>query len=117
MQILSISIHSLSLFKFSLYIQKDNEGKYLIFASTDKKGSIGKLHRTLDEVKDQIELISGNKPIEYKKDFMKNKFESDGNLSLGKILNIPLCIIIVKYVSQKNNYYPQVFLHECFYEY
>ena len=39
----------------------------------------------MDEVKDQIELISGNKPIEYKKDFMNIKFKSDDNLPLGKI--------------------------------
>ena len=48
-----------------------------------------------------IELVSGNRPIEYKKDFMKIKFESDDNLLLGKILNIPVCIIIVKSVFQK----------------
>ena len=37
-------------------------------------------------------------------------------LSSGKILNIPVCVILVRFVFQKN-YYPQVFLHECFYEY
>ena len=46
------------------------------------------------------------------------KFESDDDLPLGEILNIPLCVIIVRSVFQENNkYYPQVFLHECFYEY
>ena len=49
---------------------------------------------------------------------MKIKFKSDNDLPLGKILNIPVCIIIVTSVFQeKNNCYPQVFLHECFYEY
>ena len=34
------------------------------------------------------------------------------------MLNIPLCVIIVKFVSQENDkYYPQVHLHECFYGY
>ena len=48
---------------------------------------------------------------------MKIKFESDDNLLLGKILNILLCIVIVKSVFQENNnYYPQVFSHQCFYE-
>ena len=57
-------------------------------------------------------------PIKYEKDFMKIKFESDDNLPLGKILNIALCVIIVRSAFQENNkYYPQVFLHECFYEY
>ena len=49
---------------------------------------------------------------------MKIKFESDDDLPLSIILNIPVCVIIVRSVSQENNnYYPKVFLHECFYEY
>ena len=49
---------------------------------------------------------------------MKIRFESDDNLPLGKILNIPVCVIIIRSVFQENNkYYPEVFLHECFYEY
>ena len=72
------------------------------FASTDKNKEASENYTELwDEIKDQIELISGNRPIEYKKDFMKIKFESDDNLFLGKILNIPVCIIIVKSVFQK----------------
>ena len=39
-------------------------------------------------------------------------------LPLGKILNIHVCIIIVRSVFEENGkYYPQVLLHECFYEY
>ena len=49
---------------------------------------------------------------------MKIRFESDDNLPLGKILNIPMCIIVARSVFKENdNYYPQIFLHECFYEY
>ena len=51
---------------------------------------------------------------------MKIKFKSDDDLPLGKILNIfvCMCIIIVKSVFQKSsNYYQQVSLHECFYDY
>ena len=45
-------------------------------------------------------------------------FEPDDDLPLGNILNIPVCVIIVRSVFQESNkYYPQVFLHECFYEY
>ena len=101
------------------YIAENNEDKYLISASTDKiKKALENYTEYWDEIKNQIELISGNKPIEYKKDFMKIKFESDDDLPLGKILNIPVCAIIVNSVFQEsNNYYPQVFLHEYFYEY
>ena len=55
---------------------------------------------------------------------MKIKFESDDDLSLGKILNIPMCIITVfkdlffirSVFQESNNYYSLVYLHECFYE-
>ena len=48
---------------------------------------------------------------------MKARFELNDNLPLGKILNIPVCIIILKSVFQKdNNYYPQVLLYECLYK-
>ena len=71
-----------------------------------------------DEIKEQIELISDNKVIKYSKDFMKIKFESDDDLPLGKTINIPLCVIIVKGVFEEDSkYYPQVLLRECFYEY
>ena len=88
----------------------------MIFASTDKnKEALENYAELWDGIKDQIESISGNKPIEYKKDFMKIKSESDDDLPSGKILNIPLCVIIVRSVFQENNnYYPQVFLMGVF---
>ena len=100
------------------YIEETNEDKYLIFASTDKnKEVLENISEFWDETKDQIETISGNKPIEYKKDFLKIRFESDDNLPSGKILNIPVCIIVARFVFQENNnYYPQACLHECLYE-
>ena len=93
------------------YIEENNEDKYLIFALTDKnKETLENYTELWDEIKDQIELISGNKPIEYKKNFMKIRFESDDDLPLGKILNVPVCVIIVRSVFQeKNKYYSQVF--------
>ena len=48
---------------------------------------------------------------------MKVKFESDDDFPLGKILNIPVSIIIVKGVLEEDSkYYPQVLSHDCFYE-
>ena len=68
----------------------------MIFAdliSTDKnKEALENYTELWDEVKDQIELISSNKTIKYKKDFIKIKFELDDDLPLGKILNIPVCM-------------------------
>ena len=101
-----------------VYTEENNENKYLVFSSTDEnKEALENYTELWDESKDQIELISVNKPIEYKKDFMIIRFESDDNLPLGKLLNISVCIIVARSVFQgNNNYYPQAFLHECFHE-
>ena len=49
---------------------------------------------------------------------MKITFESDYGLPLGKILNIPMCVIIAKSVFEKNDkYYPQVYSKNCFFKY
>ena len=91
----------------------------MILASTDKnKETLENYTELWDEIKDQIKTIRDDKPVEYKKDFMKIKFESDDDLPLGKILNIPVFIITVRSVFQENNnYYPQVYLYECLHEY
>ena len=47
---------------------------------------------------------------------MKIRFESDYGLPLGKILNIPVCVIIAKSVFEENGkYYPQIYLKHCFF--
>ena len=91
----------------------------MIFASTDKNGkTLENCTEPLNEIKEQIELITGNKVIKYEKDFMKIRFESNDDLPLGKILNVPVCIIIVRSVSEEDGKYDlQVLLHECLYEY
>ena len=91
----------------------------MVFALTDKnKDALENYTDLWDEIKDQIELISCNKPIDYKRYFIKIRFKPDNDLPLGKILNIPVCVILVRYDFQENSkYYPQVFLYECFYKY
>ena len=112
----------LTVFRYIYRIQStedDSETKHLIFASTDKnKEALENYTELWGETKDQIKTISGDNLIEYGKDFIRARFESNDDLPLGKILNIPVCIIVVKSVFQRdNNYYPQVLLYECLYEY
>ena len=48
---------------------------------------------------------------------MKFSFESDDDLPLGKLLNIPNMIIVAASVFEKDGkYYLQIYLHECLYE-
>ena len=99
--------------------EDDSEIKYLVFPFTDKnRVALENYTELWDEFKDQIKTISGDNPIEYGKDLIKARFESNDDLPLGKILNIPVCIIVVKSVFQRdNNYRPQVLLYECLYQY
>ena len=72
-------------------IEESNGDKYLIFVSIDKTKKVLKRYtKFYNEIKSQIETINGGEPIEYEKDFMKIRFESDDNLHLGKILSIPV---------------------------
>ena len=87
-------------------IEKSGENKCLIFASADKNEMVLRDYTEIwDEIKEHIELISGNKVIKYSKDFMKIKFESDDDLPFSKILNIPACVIIISSVFKKDGKY------------
>ena len=71
-----------------------------------------------DEIKEQIELITGDKVTKYSKDFMKIRFKTTDGLPLNKIINILACVVTVNSIFKEDNeYHPQVLLHDCFYEY
>ena len=77
------------------YIEESNRIKYFVFGSTDKSKEALKSYKKLwEETKKQIEVINADDPIEYRKDFMKIKFESDDDLPLGKAFNILDMIIL-----------------------
>ena len=49
---------------------------------------------------------------------MRVKFKSNDDLSLDKILSFSNMIIVVGSVIKKDKkYYPQVYLHECLYQF
>ena len=69
-----------------------------------------------DEIKEQIELISGEKVSKYSKYFIKIEFKTNDDLPLNKIINIPVCVVIVSSIFKEDNEYdPQVLLHDCFF--
>ena len=54
---------------------------------------------------------------DYDEKYMKNKFNSDDNVSLNKIIEICIMAVVVRVVFLKNNkYYQQVFLDEFLYK-
>ena len=83
-------------------IKESNRDKYLIFVSTNQnKKVLEKYTKRWNEIKIQIETINGGKLIKFKEHFMKIRFESDNDLPLGKILNIPSLIIIARSVFKE----------------
>ena len=99
------------------YTEEKNRNKFLTFASTDKNKKVSIKYT---EFWDKFKYLTGNiedKTSEYRKDFMKIKFNSDDNLPWNKILQLHMLAVIVRYVFQEDNkYYPQFFLDECLYE-
>ena len=72
------------------------------FALTDKNRKTSENYKELwNEIKEEIRTIRGVEPFEYEKDVMKIRFESDYGLLLGKILNIPVCVITSRSVFEK----------------
>ena len=100
------------------HIKENNGIKYLEFTPTEKnKEAIKDSEKLWEETKKQIEVINDDEPIKYRKDFMKIRFQSDGNLPLGKTFSISDMIIAAAFVFEKNGkFYPQMFLHECVYK-
>ena len=48
---------------------------------------------------------------------MKNKFDSDHNLPLNKVLKFHVLTIIIRNVFEKDGkYYPYIFLDDCLYD-
>ena len=86
------------------YIEKSGENRYLIFASTEKNKLMLENYTELwDEIKEQIELITGDKVTKYSKDFMKIRFTTHDDLPLYKIINIPVCVVIVSSIFKEDN--------------
>ena len=81
------------------YFEKYGENKYFVFALTDKNREALENYTELwNEIKNEIETIRVIEPNKYEKDLLKIRFESGNNLPLDRILNIPVCVIIVKSV-------------------
>ena len=65
----------------------------------------------------KIETINGSDNIEYGKDLKKNRFESNDDLPLNKLIKLRLLTIIIRSLfSEDGKFYPQLFLNYALYE-
>ena len=91
------------------HIDENNGIKYLVFTPTEKN------KEELTNYK-KLKIMNDDEPIENKQNFMRIRFESDGDLPLSKTFNILEMIIAVVSVLEKKGKYPQTVLHECAYK-
>ena len=90
----------------------------MTFALTKNNKKVLETYRKLwNEIKIQIETTDGGESIKYKKDFIEIRFDSNNDLTIDKILSIPILSIVFKFVFQnENKYYPQIQIYECEYD-
>ena len=99
------------------YIEEKVVNKYLIFHSTDEnKELLKKCNDVWNGIRDKIKEISSNE-CDYKKDYMKIKFNSDDNLLLNKPLKFRNMAITTRSVFEEDGkLFLQVFLDDILYE-
>ena len=71
----------------------------------------------LSGINSDIEKINYNKSVEYQKDYMKIKVDSDDKLPLNKQSKFVSVTIVIRFLFEDDGkYYPQAFLYDCLYE-
>ena len=49
---------------------------------------------------------------------MKIKFKTNDDFPLNKIINIPVCVVVLSSILKKDGKYnSQILLHDCFFDY
>ena len=99
------------------YIEQKGVNKYLVFDSTDgNKELLKKYNDVFNGIRDKIKKISSGE-FDYKKDYMKIKFNSDDNLPLNKPLKFHNMTITIRSAFEEDGkLYPQIFLDDTLHE-
>ena len=95
------------------YIEEKGVNTYLVFNSTDENKELPKKYSDVfNAILNKIKKINGDK-YDYEKDYMKIKFNSDGDSSLNKQLKFHNMVITIRSVFEEvGKLYPQVFLDD-----
>ena len=99
------------------YFEEINGNKYLRLGPTNEsKEKIKKYEDLWIKVRDLIRSITKNSD-DYDEKYIKIKFDSDDELPLNKMIEIPTIAIVIRASFVENSKdYPQVFLDECLYK-
>ena len=83
--------------------EEKNENKCLVVNDVGKNKEVSKKYKEVWEgVKKKIETINGGEKVEYGKDFLKNRFESNDDLPLNKPIKLGLLTIIIRSVFNED---------------
>ena len=93
--------------------KSDNVWYLIIFGDADVLRKFANIWKS---IRAKIEENTGG-IVQYDKDYMKIKFESNDNLPIDNTVNIHQSIIIIRSVFAQNSiFYPQLFLDDALYE-
>ena len=90
-------------------LRKNNGNKNLVLDDVDEnKEVLRKYEEVWEGIKKEIEIINRGDKIEYGKNFLKIRFESNDDLPLNKPIKLRLLpIIITSVFSEGSKFYPQ----------
>ena len=89
----------------------------IFYFTHENKELLKKYTDVWEGIKNEIKTINGGKENDYKKNYMKMKFNWDDDLLLNKLLKFHSMIIIIRSVFEENGkLYPQLFLDDILYE-
>ena len=84
----SVNLIYLTIKELGGFIDEKNGNKYLNITLTDSNNDVLITYAEVwSGIKDQIKKINNDSVVQYDKDYMKIKLDSDDNLLLNKILN------------------------------
>ena len=73
--------------------------------------------KIIDQIKEKILLTIQDDIFVMSKDFTTFKFKTDDNLVYNRKINVLVCVISISSVFKERDwYYPQIDLQDCFYE-
>ena len=87
--------------------------KYLIFNSTDKHKELLKIYNDVwGGIRDKVKEVRSGE-CNYKKGYLKFRFNSDDDVPLNKPLKFCLMAITIRSVFEEDGkFYPQIFLDD-----
>ena len=96
------------------YFEEINENKYpTLVPINESKEKIKKYEELWIKIRDLIRSKSKSSD-DYDEKYIKIKYDSDDNLPLNEMVEVPMVTIVVRAVFHGNiKYYPQVCLDEC----